>query len=352
VETIAREDLVPQGCCVDLHVHHELPVFGPFLARSLHRLPPAHAETEGCGVLGYALYTWSFPTRRAGAAEILSMVRRLRARAARPLITDGASLRSHLAGGRGTAGFLCLEGLRFLDDPSSLEALVRAGVVAVQPVHFWDNAYAHSYRFGLVPVSEVGLTGLGRELLCEIERLGLLLDLAHMNRATMDEVLARFRGPVLCSHTGLTSLRETTRNLPDAIASEIFRRGGLVGVTPWRRLLPRFRGTGLAAWNDAFVRTVEALVALGGEHGVALGSDRGAPLLVPPSFLAPPNVAQLQRVLESSTGIIGLGEALFGGNAVRFLLQQVPVRSQCQEYYHGGPRCRKLPTITTSRDRC
>jgi microsomal dipeptidase-like Zn-dependent dipeptidase len=124
----------------------------------------------------------------------------------------------------------------------------------------------------------------------------------------------------------LYEVRRSARNLPADQAREIFRRGGLVGVTCWRHLLGREAGPLRAAWTRAYCATVHALADLDplGKSRVAVGSDRGAPIRAPAWIFSPAHHAEIEARLAR---LGWTGEAIRGFQAANvrdFLARSLP----------------------------
>ena len=273
---------------IDIHVHNRLPFLGGAVGAAFHNFSLKPGK-EGGNVFGVAFYEPPFPLRKSARRSLFARIGEFREKRGGNIIYNADDLDNFIssrskAGASAPAFILGVESLRPVAALEDIEKLMGQGVRFLQPAHFLDNRFARSYRMGIFRPSSKGLTALGLELLTEMERLGLIIDITHMNVAGMNDVLKQFTGPITCSHTGLQDVRDTIRNIPGDIAAEIFKRGGLVGVTPWKWLLEKFRPTGLRLWNLAFCKTVIAFLDLGGRKGVAIGSDRGAPLNINREF--------------------------------------------------------------------
>ncbi len=224
------------------------------------------------------------------------------------------------------AFLLCVESLRYIREPADIRTLWDLGVRSLQPIHFLDTAWGGSSREGLIPEGRGGLTSLGRAMLSEMARPGMLLDLAHMNARTARDCLAEYPGPIFCSHAGFTGVKRNSRNLDPDLAKGLFRRGGIVGVTCWRHLLAA--GPDRKAWTQSICRTADALAALDprGKSLVAIGSDRGAPIHAPAWLFSPLHLEEIAAELGRLGWSPQETEGFLAGNALAFLARSLPGR--------------------------
>src|SRR5262249_23765218 len=122
-----------------------------------------------------------------------------------------------------------IEGAHALDRPGALDEVFDSGVRLIGLAHFFDNDFAGSAH-GVV---KGGLTARGRELVGEMERRGIVVDLAHSSQATIHDVLAVARRPPIVSHTGLKGTCDNIRNLSDEQLRSVAGAGGVVGIGDW-----------------------------------------------------------------------------------------------------------------------
>ncbi|UCC74264.1 MAG: membrane dipeptidase, partial [Gemmatimonadota bacterium] len=108
--------------------------------------------------------------------------------------------------------------------PAQLEAWWSSGLRMIGPAHFGPGRYAGGTG------SELGLNELGRELLREMERLELMLDLTHLSDEAFWEALDHFGGPVLASHSNSRVLVPNQRQFTDEQFLAIAERDGVVGL--------------------------------------------------------------------------------------------------------------------------
>jgi len=113
------------------------------------------------------------------------------------------------------------------EDLSLLGEFYRRGVRMAGPVHSADNQFADSTtgkaRWG-------GLSPLGKQWVAEMNRLGMVIDGSHSSDATLDQMLALSKTPIILSHSGPKTANDHPRNLDDGRIKALAAKGGVVQI--------------------------------------------------------------------------------------------------------------------------
>lgn len=130
-----------------------------------------------------------------------------------------------------------------------------------------DGAMAMSSSAAIAGPAHGGLTPFGREVIAELNRLGMIIDLSHAAETTALEAIGLSRAPVIFSHSGARALADTPRNLADEVLRRVAANGGIVMVTfaPYLTTTEHWRW-----WSEGEARYAE-LVAAHGEDEAAIG---------------------------------------------------------------------------------
>ena len=158
---------------------------------------------------------------------------------------------------------LTIEGAAPLrEDLAILRNLYRLGLRSVILTWFKANPSAD----GVGEARNGGLSEFGRELVTEMNRLGMLIDVSQTSPASFDDTLDVSTHPVVASHSNCSGVYEHRRNLSDAQLRRLADGGGLIGITCY----PAHVGEG-AVDLDALVRHVDHAVDVAGIEHVAIG---------------------------------------------------------------------------------
>ncbi|WP_246209993.1 dipeptidase [Nocardioides piscis] len=215
------------------------------------------------------------------------------------------------AGEQVTGALFSVEGLHNLEgDPDNLQALFDAGTRMAGFTHFFDNEVSGSMH----GIEKDGLTQTGREVLAEMERLGIVVDIAHASEPAVAEILDAATRPVVASHGGVQATCEVNRNLSDEQIEGVAATGGVVGIGYWDAAICE---TTPAAVVDA----LEHVIEVGGIETAALGSDFDGATTVAWDTSQIAVITEELRARGHSDRDIA---AIMGGNTLRVLREVLP----------------------------
>lgn len=208
-------------------------------------------------------------------------------------------------------GFLGIEGLHCLEgDAENLQVMIDAGFRMMAATHFFDNELGGSVH----GESGEGLSDFGREIFEQLEEKNVLIDLAHISPAMLDEILEMATKPLVVSHTGVKGTCDNSRNISDAHIEGIAAKGGVIGIGLWETAVC---GTGASA-TAAACRYVADLVGV--DH-VAIGSDYDGAVEAPFDITGFPLITEALITEGFSEEEIA---KIMGGNTIRVLRETLP----------------------------
>jgi len=203
-------------------------------------------------------------------------------------------------------GMLSIEGLHDIEgNIANLDVLYDAGFRMAGLAHFFDNDIAgsmHGRKKG-------GLTALGREVVRRMEKLGMVVDVAHASHATVADVLAMATRPVVSSHGGVQATCKVNRNLTDDEVKGIAGTGGVIGIGYWQ-------GAVCSTKPQDVARAIAHVRDLVGIDHVGLGSDFDGSTTT--GFDSSQVAAVTQALLNSDFSEEDIRKVM-GGNVLRVL---------------------------------
>ncbi len=184
----------------------------------------------------------------------------------------------------------------------------------------WMNSNSFADAAGGVALHG-GLSNAGRELVAEMNRLGMLIDLSHAAKSTFRDVLEATAAPVVVSHSATEAHGPHFRNLSDDQLRGIAENGGLVGINFFARYLAPDLAPGGGAMPDwtVIVDHIERVIEVAGVDHAALGSDFDGFPTLPDGMTGVQDLPMIAAEIERR-GYRGddLGKIL-GGNWLRVL---------------------------------
>ena len=206
-------------------------------AYDLRHTTPGHTDLARMkeGMVGAQFWSVYIPgeIKDSGYARVqleeIDIARRFIARYPERLAfaTRASDIRADFASGK-VASFLGMEGGHAIENSlGALRGYYDLGVRYMTLTHNvtldWADAALDAPKHG-------GLTPFGKEVVRQMNRLGMLVDLAHVSPGTMSAALDVSEAPVIFSHSGARALVDHPRNVPDSIMARLPKNGGIVMV--------------------------------------------------------------------------------------------------------------------------
>src|SRR5256885_137856 len=143
------------------------------------------------------------------------------------LATTAADVRKAAAEHK-IAALMGMEGGHMIDDDVRLLRLYAAlGVRYMTLTHFKNNNWADS---STDKAAHNGLTALGKEIVREMNRLGMMVDISHVADKTFWDVIETTRAPVIASHSSVRAIANHPRNMTDDMMRALAKNGGVVMI--------------------------------------------------------------------------------------------------------------------------
>ena len=190
------------------------------------------------------------------------------------------------------ATVLAVEGAECLGaSPSILRDLYRLGVRAMTFTWNSDNELAGAGQ----GKKRRGLSQAGREILFEMNRLGIAFDVSHLSDDGIEDALALSTQPIFASHSNCRKLQNAPRCLKDEYIKAIAQKGGVIGINFYG---PQLCESGHATIAD-IVRHISHAVSVGGIDHVCIGSDFDGMQRYPKDLRNPSDLPALFNALLS-----------------------------------------------------
>ncbi len=158
---------------------------------------------------------------------------------------------------------LSIEGADGICKKNLLSNLYKKGVRCISLTHNWENQYAT----GTNGPTKGGLKPAGKKMIQEMERLGIILDVSHLNRKSFWDVVKISRKPFIASHSNCYALKKHKRNLTDRQIKALAEAGGVIGINFWSTIVGRNKDI------KSVVDHIDHIVNLTSIDHVGIGSD-------------------------------------------------------------------------------
>jgi membrane dipeptidase len=279
----------------------------------------ADPDKNGHYVTPFAAPLEPLPSLRI-ATEMAAIALRLDCAGAWRLCRTVKDIRKAMADGV-FAAVMHMEGCEAIGaDLAALEVFYAAGLRSLGPVWSRHNIFGHGvpFAFPMSPDTAPGLTAAGFELVRECNRLGIMIDLAHITAKGFWDVAKTTDQPLVASHSNAHALTPVARNLTDMQLDAIKESRGLVGVNYATAMLRSDgRSDGDTPLSD-MIRHIDYLVERVGIDCVALGSDFDGATIPDDIGDAAGNQRLIAALQRAGYGAADL-EKLASGNWLRIL---------------------------------
>jgi membrane dipeptidase len=223
---------------------------------------------------------------------------------------------------------LSLEGADSIISVSHLEKAYNYGLRAIEPAHYGPGTYAQGTD------AKGGIGRKGRDLIKEIERLGIILDATHLGEDSFREVMDLYNGPVWASHNNCRIFVQHNRQFSDNQIIELINRDAVIGVAldAWMMVPGWERGKSDPRLMDVslkqMINNIDHICQLAGNSlNAGIGSDLDGAFGTEQCPYDLDTIADLQKV----PGMLverGYSESdvtnILSGNFIRFLKKNLP----------------------------
>ena len=203
-------------------------------------------------------------------------------------------------------------GLAIEDDLKNVEHFAKRGIVYITLCHNGDNQICDSARHSAS--THGGVSPFGEQVIHEMNRLGLMVDLSHAGERSFYDALEISSKPIVCSHSNAKALCDVPRNLTDEQMKALAAKGGVCQITLYNGFL---RTDGKACIDDAMAHLYHAIDVMGIDHvglGTDFDGDGGVPGLADASELINFTKALLRRRFSEEDMA-----KIWGGNWLRVM---------------------------------
>jgi membrane dipeptidase len=227
----------------------------------------------------FAIYMDREPRPGMAVKRALGQIDAIRATCAKyptdiALATTAAEVRAIVKAGR-VAALIALEGGYMIEDDIRVLRMFHAlGVRSMTLTHSFNTHWADSSGTGQ-PVTPVhgGLSPFGREIVAEMNRIGMVVDVTHVSDETFYDALQATKAPVIASHSSVDAVKEHARNMSDDMLRALARNGGVIQIDAVIRYIDPVERpqTPLSVFID---HIMHAVTVAGPDH-VGIGLDYG-----------------------------------------------------------------------------
>ncbi|XP_040897553.1 dipeptidase 1 [Toxotes jaculatrix] len=263
-----------------------------------------------------------------------------------------------------TASLIGVEGGHSLDSSlGALRTMYQLGVRYLTLTHSCNTPWADNWLVdtGSEPSQHNGLSPFGKQLIMEMNRLGMLIDLAHVPVTVMNQVLDMSKAPVIFSHSSAYSICQHKRNVPDDVLKRVNETGGIVMVNFYNDYVTCSKTAKLSDVADHF----DHIKKVAGAGIIGFGGDYDGVTRLPEGLedvsKVPKLVAELLRrgwtddevkaalgdnLLRVLTEVERVGHSLSGTSPDDVPIPYEEVKNSCRTHY-GYPNAGAVHSLST-----
>ncbi|XP_012993711.2 dipeptidase 1 [Esox lucius] len=171
-----------------------------------------------------------------------------------------------------TASLIGVEGGHSLDSSlGTLRTMYQLGVRYLTLTHSCNTPWADNWLVDTVdePSQHNGLSEFGKQLISEMNRIGMLIDLAHVSERVMNQVLDLSKAPIIFSHSSAYAVCPHKRNVPDDVLRKVRDKNGIVMVNFYNEHVTCSQIANLSQVADHF----DHIKRVAGYHIIGFGGD-------------------------------------------------------------------------------
>jgi len=211
------------------------------------------------------------------------------------------------------AAMLSIEGGEALQgDLGALRNFYRLGVRSICLTWNYRNEIADGVEDA---ESGGGLTNFGRKLICEMNRLGMLVDLSHISERGFWDVMEVTSTPIIVSHSNARKICSHPRNLYDEQITSVAKNGGVIGINLYSEFL---NNSGKATIKD-IINHIEHIVSISGTDHIGLGADFDGVEKTPEGINGVENINKIFEELAKLNYSNEVIEKIASGNFLRVI---------------------------------
>ncbi|MBM3804231.1 MAG: membrane dipeptidase [Acidimicrobiia bacterium] len=301
-------------------------------------------KAGGVGAVFFAAYAAAeHAAARTSASRALQMIDTIRTdivgRYPNDFVLATSAEEIEAAGRRGQiAALIGIEGGHAIEDSLRLlRCFYALGVRYMTLTHTNTNSWAGSSGDTGSPASghRDGLTDFGRQVVAEMNRLGMMVDISHVSDKTFWEVLETSRAPVFASYSSCRAICNVARNMTDEMIQAMAKKGGVIQINFYSAFLSqRSAGADRAARNanpageqpappaatlEDVVAHINHVVKIAGPGAVGIGSDYDGTNSMPAGLDDVSQFPNLTRALLEEGYSAADIRKIYGGNTLRLM---------------------------------